>query len=186
MQEVNRNELRKDGVTKDMNLEDLERLGSEKDDIEEYIKEEQKVTYPRDDDKDCIDPCPVFDCIANPDNCQHNCERTLENPCLICTENCSDKRKSILLRTDVLNYQKYIGGRKMDVVYKDTIAGRRRELMEKKENLKEEIEFMKKNTKESVIPTKIALMFKINKIKQKRNEIKSIENRLDEQIQMFK
>ncbi len=181
-------ELRDDGVTtlgreRSSNEEDEE----ESTELVDQPKEEFISELPREekDGKKCIDPCPNFNCMLTPSNCESNCGRCLDNPCLICTHNCRPEQKEVLLREEYKKYRRFYGGKKVEAIYKEKAVDRRVELMNKKEELEDKLEHYKQDAKESKLPDRLAYFLKGSKVKKVKSEIQELENRISEGEELF-
>lgn len=180
-----RSRIKEDGVT-DLGYKEEEEKEEEENPYE--VKDEAISELPREEKggKKCIDPCPRFECILDAESCETNCQRTLDNPCLICKHDCDADTKEVLLREEYKDYKRFYGGKRVDAIYKEKAVDRRVELFNKKEELKDELEILKEESKSSILPSKLSWLTKKRRVNQIKSQIKEIEKRIDEGEELFK
>lgn len=154
----------------------------QKQDQSQQVEGEALPTYPRKENS-CIDPCPHFECILSKDVCDTNCNRCLDNPCMICKNNydgeCakSDKPRELkmaLLRPDVIAFINNENTNRMGVVTKDVSEEWRYKYAEKLNKIEDKEEKLVRQINQSSVPNSILKFLyrkKINSIKTKKAEL---------------
>ncbi len=149
---------------------------------------ERLPSYPR-DNQDCIKPCPRFDCILPETKCEKNCDRreALLNPCTLCEHDCSEHLQTILMKPEVMQYQKEVKADiPKDFLYKSEVAEEIVELEEKKDKLQERVTTAKKQIDDHFLPNFLAKIVIQSNLPKYQKKLENAKNRIDQIERMFR
>lgn len=119
-------------------------------------------SFPR-DERGCINPCPRFEPILDPSSSDKNCNRSLDNPCRMCThslhDECPRPLRETLLKPEVLEYMEFKKSKERKQLFKGDFAGMYARFHNELANVEEEIDELKRKVDNSALPNFIAKKF---------------------------